>query len=49
LSLSNNQIVELKEVVFPSGLHVLSLSNNQIVELKEGVFPSGLQVLEHKL
>jgi hypothetical protein len=43
--LSDNQIVELKEGVFPSGLQILYLSNNQIVELKEGVFPHGLQVL----
>jgi len=45
LYLSNNQIVELKEGVFPSSLKKLYLSNNQIIELKEGVFPSELQEL----
>jgi len=45
LNLSNNQILELKEGIFPSGLYKLNLSNNKIVELKEGIFPTGLQIL----
>ena len=38
LYLSDNQIRELKEEVFPAGLQVLHLGRNKIVELKAGVF-----------
>ena len=45
LDLSDNEISEIKEGVFPPGLQDLYLGGNQIRELVEGVFPPGLQTL----